>query len=774
LLQNVFEVDLDIKQKTAIKMPTVTQNDTVVFVCRIFDDGRIYNIQSGATFTMTATRPDKVTVITEGAVTDENIVEFTLGTTELAVAGKVNTVVQVYDAEGRISTIPFGYYVLNDPSTDYIPSEHEETLIERVLGDGPQVIDDAEQAGDYAQSVADENKTTWLTPVATYEDITTTYIEPNHGDTVMTHTDGKIYRYFNGTWNHTQTYTDSALTSIQNQLSEQKQQDKVLVHGLNVLSSDQASPLKVEFYGNTLVNLLGRDGNFEKDLINYGGYSGDVRSLVTTNAVYGTKCVEINRTDVNAQISNALLRRSIDNEIQVGKYYIASVYVKNTSSSGIYLNYEEAGLGNKNSTTINAGESKEVYVKFTKQSGATVYYLDVHATTDGAIGKVYIDGLRLYEISQSTYDKIGVSLTDADIERMFPYVDSVQHVRNPYVKVSGENLFNPNNFELELDGSEIIASNEYKIEGDGRAKGGEWKGTLVKGQTYTVSFEYKIPKQLNYYQYSHFTVFVNGVAKFERKPKPIRESYTQTSFQFTAIEGENTIRFSVYDNADFVYVLEPQIELGDKDTSYVPYNPSYLYAYQVNETGENEPLILAGSDDKKDISWESQGKWYKTKWFETDEVLTVTTGTSTLAKAPVIGTIDIEDSANGDIVTDFTVSGQTITWGATVPTSPVAHYQLQNKETEEITVTGDLSIQGDAQIEVSSGFDVTTNEDGEKEFTMWTDRSGTANLTEVVAHYQNSIKSSIQSVVTDLSDAKTTLSIHAKQIYDLLVKTRNL
>lgn len=145
-IQDSYDIDVDIKQKTAIKQPTVTQNDAVVFNFRVFDDGRIYNIQSGTTFTMITTRKGKPPVMTEGQATGENTVQFKLGTTELEVVGYVEAVIQVYDAEGRVSTIPFKYEVLNDPSNDYVPSEDEETLIQRVLGDGPQIIEEAEQA----------------------------------------------------------------------------------------------------------------------------------------------------------------------------------------------------------------------------------------------------------------------------------------------------------------------------------------------------------------------------------------------------------------------------------------------------------------------------------------------------------------------------------------------------------------------------------------------------------------------------------------------------
>ncbi|PAE21958.1 hypothetical protein CHH80_03415 [Bacillus sp. 7504-2] len=158
-LQNVFEIDVDIKSKTAIRTPTVTQNDAVVFIFRVFDEGRIYNIEDGSTFTMTSTRPDKQAVITVGEVTGINTIRFKLGTTELEVKGKVEAVIQVYDADGRVSTIPFRYEVLSDPSGDYIPSEDEETLIQKVLGEGPKILADAQQATTEANEAAEAANT---------------------------------------------------------------------------------------------------------------------------------------------------------------------------------------------------------------------------------------------------------------------------------------------------------------------------------------------------------------------------------------------------------------------------------------------------------------------------------------------------------------------------------------------------------------------------------------------------------------------------------------
>lgn len=115
--------------------------------------------------------------------------------------------------------------------------------------------DYAKAQGDYAKSVADQNKTTWKTPVATYSAIATTYPNPQHGDTVMTLDDGKIYRYENGQWNFTQQYNSTALNNLANELSKQNKQSTVIGHGLNIINASQNSPLDIRIEGRTLINM---------------------------------------------------------------------------------------------------------------------------------------------------------------------------------------------------------------------------------------------------------------------------------------------------------------------------------------------------------------------------------------------------------------------------------------------------------------------------------------------------------------------------------------
>lgn len=150
-MKNVFTIDADIKLKMLINEPTVVQNDDIRFVINVFDNGQPLDLSSVETVSLANVRLDGKTVVTPGTKIDTNIVQFDLGTEETKVSGRVEATAQFYDSEGRVSTVSFSYRVVKDPTGDgYIPTEREQTLIETVLGDGPLIIQQAQDAAEYA------------------------------------------------------------------------------------------------------------------------------------------------------------------------------------------------------------------------------------------------------------------------------------------------------------------------------------------------------------------------------------------------------------------------------------------------------------------------------------------------------------------------------------------------------------------------------------------------------------------------------------------------
>lgn len=143
-IQNTFYLDVDIKRDNYVEEPQVTQNDDIAFVLRLTDDGSDMPIEDVSTYTLASSRPDGQSVVTVGVLTGPSEVTFELGSTEVSVPGRVKAAIQLYDVDGRVSSIPFTYEVKKDLAVDYIPSADEQTLIQLVLGEGPAILNAAE------------------------------------------------------------------------------------------------------------------------------------------------------------------------------------------------------------------------------------------------------------------------------------------------------------------------------------------------------------------------------------------------------------------------------------------------------------------------------------------------------------------------------------------------------------------------------------------------------------------------------------------------------
>ena len=270
-MQNTFTIDADIKKTSYFNEPTVTSNDDITFVVNISDDGQAFDLADVTTVSLANTKPDNEVVVTPGVISGLNQVMFVLGTNETAVSGSVGAVVQLYDANGRVSTLSFSYVVKSDPTgSGYVPSTDEQTLIEVVLNDGPLRIQEAIDAGiyataqgdyalaqgdiaatesanlstlktdvatattdantaatyantqgDYALQVAEDNKTQFLTAVETVVLRDSTYPNPGNGDTVRVTDTGTTYRFSTSEgWIATDTNNPTAVDDILSALTE--------------------------------------------------------------------------------------------------------------------------------------------------------------------------------------------------------------------------------------------------------------------------------------------------------------------------------------------------------------------------------------------------------------------------------------------------------------------------------------------------------------------------------------------------------------------------
>lgn len=227
-MQNIFNILVDLKVIRSIDQPLVTQNDSVVFILEVMENGVAFDLTNTTTVSLAHSRRDGTVVVTQGTKVG-NKATFELGTNETSVPGGVTAKAQFYDANGRVSTLSFSYQVGLDPTgSGYIPSASEQTLIEIVLNDGPLIIQSAEDAaayaneqGDYALQVGTDNETRYLNAVSSVALRDSTYPTPSHGDTIRVTDTSTSYRYVLGIgWVVTDVYNPTAIDNLNSQLTD--------------------------------------------------------------------------------------------------------------------------------------------------------------------------------------------------------------------------------------------------------------------------------------------------------------------------------------------------------------------------------------------------------------------------------------------------------------------------------------------------------------------------------------------------------------------------
>ena len=176
---NKFELDIDIKQPTYVTDPVFKQHDDVTFVINITDNGVPLDLTGVTTSTLSVARPDRVTVTSDGENTGTNQITFKLPRASAAIIGRSAATVQLYGADKRVSTFTFPVKVEKDPSSGLNVTAGEKTLIEKVLGDGPGIIQSAEDAAAEAQHWSNEveNVLRDVSDVAPRAEAATSYVE---------------------------------------------------------------------------------------------------------------------------------------------------------------------------------------------------------------------------------------------------------------------------------------------------------------------------------------------------------------------------------------------------------------------------------------------------------------------------------------------------------------------------------------------------------------------------------------------------------------------
>ncbi|WP_440117170.1 hypothetical protein [Paenibacillus sp. QZ-Y1] len=222
--------------------------------------------------------------------------------------------------------------------------------------------------------------------------------------------------------------TAAQVSSIQERLDTEQRRSVTLEPGLQIINAERASAFKLEgLKGRTLVNLLGRDGGFE-------GYSNwDIgaasATLDTTVSAQGSmSSLKVTLASTNSNISKEV-------STSVGKTYVLIADVKNVSTSSTFVSISTVVNGN----IVTGSTFGTSFARFTATASTHL----IAVVGGGASGQVFnADNVRLYEVSSAEYVALN-SMTPEQVATKYPYVDSVQPVRNPYAIRYGENLLPP-------------------------------------------------------------------------------------------------------------------------------------------------------------------------------------------------------------------------------------------------------------------------------------------------------------------------------------------
>lgn len=347
-----------------------------------------------------------------------------------------------------------------------------------------------------------------------------------------------------------------------------------LVPGPQIVDAPRASRVRnIEMDGRTLVNLLGRDGNFETTT---GGFtSAGVGATLSRNS--STYKLGAWSLGVSATASgDAFAVKSLTN-LDKTKYYLICGYIRNSPSNpalnaGIYLrNY-----GGVDRATANVSAVSWTFVHM------VVSPSDLSASTSsdlrlvvqaGATGQSSnFDGIAIYEITSEEATAI-TGMTPVEVESNYPYVDDMKHVNAVQITNRGKNLLPPFSEWTSLNAIAqtgiVTSSYELTINATGANQYSATFIPVVPNTTYTLSVELPDGGAVYLQDTDEDKVIISGVSRI-----------TTGSLTYTTTANAKYLRVRVdnYTATSGTFVIRnPMLNIGTEALPFEPQKPSYLY-----------------------------------------------------------------------------------------------------------------------------------------------------------------------------------------------------
>ncbi|KZE80307.1 hypothetical protein AV654_12395 [Paenibacillus elgii] len=387
-----------------------------------------------------------------------------------------------------------------------------------------------------------------------------------------------------------------------------------LGYGMQVVNAKQTSMLEnVSIKGRTLVNLLGREGNFE----NSGKWTEGNGDLIIDATVrkFGNASGKID----NSTGTGEKVRYNSQPLYLAGKYVLYGVWARSAAGAPqgeLFLIVRNADGTVKWTNTVDNGHCS-FYINATPEwrfyyqaldltgSSAPYYTARIDVNTFGTTNDViYYDGLVVYEISRDEFTAFRENKLNYDqVVAKYPYVDDVKHVNSPYVIKYGENLLPPFHEWILNPNATAIEPYKLRLVTNTVDSYSTARVAVLPGRHYTLSGD---PGSGNYEVYACDSEY-NFIKDFGQ----FLASNSSITFKTPSTASYLDIRATNRNTASIATTFnQPMLYLGTAAKPFQPRNDDYLFFPNVQ---------LASSVDGTacDTLFQRDGKYWKQARFKT-------------------------------------------------------------------------------------------------------------------------------------------------------------
>jgi hypothetical protein len=390
--------------------------------------------------------------------------------------------------------------------------------------------------------------------------------------------------------------------SAYNATKEGNTQPAFIQRGLQKIYSDQSTPAHLKkLLGRTLINHMGRQGDFVSQFNRWDA------NLTIDTAVYkfGTSSGKID----NSAGTAAKVSTDSQKSYLAGRRVLLGVWAKAVSGTP-KIRAELTGKDSAGSVLtqsihdVNIDSTMKFYwKKFDLTANTNDHFTPALGvlTFGTANDVVNFDGMVVAELTSAEFS---YAHTQAEIEAKYGYINSAQHIQNPYFVAYGKNPIPPFTEWTLHANAEVVSPYELKLVATATNQNSQSpKMGVVGGQTYTLSGTLPTNTRLRLYTYKGDGSLIAEISSAISLPY---------SFTLNADVELLLVEWSPSATGTFTFT-NPMLNLGSTALLFEPANNDY--GYIEGKFGSN----LDGT--VYDTLYQSGTELRKVKRFELDKVL---------------------------------------------------------------------------------------------------------------------------------------------------------